>query len=83
MNPKTAECGTYSGYMRHRRHGEFACRPCRDAANVYVKEYRAAHPSIRDSNKELSAAYGRALARLRARYRGVFERYYAEEKGTA
>jgi hypothetical protein len=32
-----AACGTRSGYMRHRRLGEVACDPCREAHNAYVR----------------------------------------------
>ena len=39
-----ADCGTHGGYNRHVRHGHPPCDPCRDAANVYQRQRRAAQP---------------------------------------
>lgn len=36
----TAQCGTYSGYIRHRRNGEPSCIPCVDARIDYARSYR-------------------------------------------
>lgn len=35
-----AECGSPSGYGRHRRNGEDACEPCRRAHNARKREWR-------------------------------------------
>ena len=33
-------CGTRSGYMAHRRQGESACDPCREANAIYSRKLR-------------------------------------------
>lgn len=38
--PRTAACGTKSGYAAHRRHGEYPCEPCRAAKAEYERRYR-------------------------------------------
>jgi 5-methylcytosine-specific restriction endonuclease McrA len=39
--PRIAECGTRSGYNRHRRLGQKACRPCTDANSANsINSYR-------------------------------------------
>lgn len=35
-----AECGSPSGYERHRRNGEDACEPCRLAHNARKRQWR-------------------------------------------
>jgi len=37
----SVRCGTHSGYQRHRRNGEEARRPCKDAANAANKSNKA------------------------------------------
>lgn len=39
---KVAACGTPSGYGRHRRNGEDACPPCKQAVNAAVRIRKAA-----------------------------------------
>ena len=39
-NRLVAECGTRSGYKRHRANGEEACAECKSAQNEAVKKYR-------------------------------------------
>ena len=34
---KVAKHGTQSGYVMHRRHGQTACQPCKDAHAAYVR----------------------------------------------
>jgi hypothetical protein len=34
-----AQCGTRSGYSRHRKHGELPCQPCREAMSEYSRAY--------------------------------------------
>lgn len=36
----TAPCGTRSAYVRHKRHGEKPCDPCREAMRTYERERR-------------------------------------------
>lgn len=38
--PPGGECGTYAGFATHRRHGEQACQPCKDASTRYAKGHR-------------------------------------------
>lgn len=38
-NRRAAECGTRSGYQRHRNHGEKPCEQCRQAQSDYDREY--------------------------------------------
>jgi hypothetical protein len=37
-----AQCGTPSGYVKHRRRGEEACRPCKEASAAKQRAYRSA-----------------------------------------
>ena len=39
VNRPVAECGTRSGYKRHRANGEEACGECKHAQNEAIKEY--------------------------------------------
>jgi hypothetical protein len=34
---RTAKHGTQSGYVMHRRHGQDACQPCKDAHAAYAR----------------------------------------------
>ena len=45
-------CGTYSGYVRHYKRGEYLCDPCRLAGSEYSRAYQQA-------NREKVAAYSR------------------------
>jgi hypothetical protein len=36
-------CGTYAGYQRHSRRGEYPCEECKAANRAYVTEYRRSH----------------------------------------
>ena len=38
-NRPIAECGTRSGYKRHRANGEEACASCKQAQSDYVNDY--------------------------------------------
>lgn len=42
-----AECGTRSGYNRHRLDGEPACADCKHALAIYFRRYRARGPRRR------------------------------------
>jgi hypothetical protein len=44
------QCGTAAGYRAHYRHGEPACRPCKDAINAYVRS-RPTTGTRRTTNK--------------------------------
>jgi WhiB family transcriptional regulator, redox-sensing transcriptional regulator len=39
--PRAPECGTRGGYHKHRRAGEVACEPCREANREYCARRRA------------------------------------------
>ena len=34
------ECGTYAGFQKHGKYNTLACRPCTDARNKYMRDYR-------------------------------------------
>lgn len=38
--PWLQSCGTRAAYRRHRRRGEQACQPCKDAAAKYKREHQ-------------------------------------------
>ena len=38
---KPGACGTYAGYMRHKRSSGKTCTKCREAYTGYMREYRA------------------------------------------
>lgn len=61
--------GTSPGYQQHRRDGEPACDPCRDAQATKMREHR----------KGPVAHTARAQWRLIDAHRDEYERYYAEE----
>lgn len=46
-NPRTASCGTRSGFNRHRRDGTTPCDPCRQAEYAYQAEWWSRHPEKR------------------------------------
>jgi 5-methylcytosine-specific restriction endonuclease McrA len=45
------QCGTYSGYKKHRKEKSFICQPCRLAMNAYRRDYHKRNP-------EKNAQYG-------------------------
>ena len=40
--PSRVQCGTYTGYVKHRKRGEDACEPCLKAKREYYRAYYAA-----------------------------------------
>lgn len=42
LRDEAAECGTRGGYLRHRKHGEDACPPCKQANSAYTIAAKAA-----------------------------------------
>jgi len=70
-----SKCGTYGGYQAHRRRGEDACNPCREANTTYQREYRR-HPDRRVVARDQSEAYTRASAELRVAHKSEFDRIY-------
>lgn len=41
--PSRVECGTYSGYVHHKKRGEDACEDCLEAKREYYRAYYAAN----------------------------------------
>ena len=39
--PRTAQCGTTSGYTAHYYRGEAPCEACKDAHRAYRRQWRA------------------------------------------
>lgn len=77
--PRTARCGTPSGWNRHRLDGEKPCDACARAKREYDKQWRSAPDRVRKSRLNARAqrkAYGR-LSRL---YPEDYAKFYAEEK---
>ena len=74
-----AQCGTTSGYNKHRRKGEEACAECRDAIATYKREYLARRPDINRKQNDYTKAHGRAAMRLVESHREAFEVLLAEE----
>ena len=69
-------CGTQAGYARHRRKGEEACEPCKEANRAGVKEW-----SERSFNRERRRRQARARSmaknRLAALHSEDYESLYA------
>jgi hypothetical protein len=76
-----AECGTTSGWNRHRRMGETACLRCTEAKRVYDLTNNA--PERVRRRKARSLAYNRANLRLRRMYPEVYRAIYQEELARA
>lgn len=55
----TGRCGEYAGFQRHRRRGEEACQPCRDANTAYGQAAEAARASRPLPPMRLPATFGR------------------------
>ena len=53
---KQAQCGTKSGYQRHRRLKEESCEACRKANSKYVSDFYQKNPE----NKRIQSAKARA-----------------------
>ena len=78
MSPDDPRHGTSAGYQRHRKDGEAACGPCREAQAEKVRQHRAS-PIGRMKSRRVSKAGNRAAWRLVAAHRDEYDRYYAEE----
>lgn len=75
-----AKCGTYTGYQRHNRLGEDACKACKKAVTEYQARKRAADPSINARDKARSRAVWRACKRLAEMHRADYLRLLNEER---
>ena len=62
-----AQCGTRSGYKRHRANGEEACAECKSAQNKSVRAWQLAHPLRHNISKDKRNAKRREM---RARANG-------------
>ena len=72
-------CGTYGAYQRHRRAGETPCTECRRALREYVAAWRQKTGNPR--GKTYNAAYSRAVSRLVAAHKSLFDALLDEELG--
>ena len=43
MGLALSNCGTHAGFARHKKANEEPCQPCRDALNLYNKEWKRKH----------------------------------------
>lgn len=78
MSPDDERHGTYSGYQRHVKDHEAACRPCRDAAAAYSRKYRQKE-GVMERERAVSRAGSRAAWRVVALHRDEYDRFYADE----
>lgn len=79
MTGRPAACGTRAGYMRHKRAGEDACEPCKEANRAYFRVWRRTHPDVYGRRYNRGAARGRALTRLAREQPDRFRELYDEE----
>lgn len=77
MRQVNDKCGTYAGWMVHRRAGEKACAFCKSAHAEYMKAYRA-DPTRKRRNAQQRAAYHAALKELGHRYPEEYQALYTE-----
>jgi hypothetical protein len=78
MPRPVAQCGTISGYTRHRRLGEVSCDPCAVAKSEYDARRNSASPE-REARRDRATAQHRAETRLKAMYPDLWELLYVEE----
>lgn len=71
--------GTCAGYQQHRRDGEVACAPCRDASRDYMRMVRSERKDVADRERASTRARSRALWRLASLYRDEYDRLYVDE----
>jgi len=72
-------CGTNGGYQQHRKHGEEACQPCKDANAAYVKEWRSRSGPAQEYARRYALAKNRATQRLLVQHASDFEMFLYEE----
>ncbi|MEU8264448.1 hypothetical protein AB0C02_27980 [Micromonospora sp. NPDC048999] len=58
----TGRCGEYAGFERHRRRGELACGPCKNADTAYRQANQAARKSRPLPPMPLPPTFGRYAA---------------------
>lgn len=73
--PRSARCGTPSGWSRHKLDDEKPCDACALAKARYDKRSRAAPDKVRVARLR-TRAQGRALGALRANYPDEYQRLY-------
>lgn len=54
MTRTPAQCGTISGYKRHRRNNQEPCDDCREARAEWVRDYRAKERDQREHQQALA-----------------------------
>jgi hypothetical protein len=74
------QCGTYSGYNRHRKENTPLCDACKQADREYRARWRSEHPEsaarARHASNQTSQARRRALTLLKKRYPDEYQRIY-------
>lgn len=68
--------GTYAGWQVHRKEGKRPCKPCQQAQNDYMREYRKTSDKWRDPIR----ARERALVRLKEAHPDEYRALYEDEK---
>lgn len=54
-------CGTDAAYQRHKKRGEEACDPCKDAHAIRLAQYRGSEHTGRRNNKPVCGTYSGAI----------------------
>jgi len=80
MPPPDPRCGTYAGYLAHRKRQEPSCEPCNVARRNYQNQYRAANAELRAMEARRALARQRAYRRLSRMFPAQFLELYEEEK---
>lgn len=73
------QCGTYAGWNAHQRRGEPQCEPCRDAAAVYQRQWRAKGGPAVERQAAGNRAREAALWRLKDLHPADFDLLVADE----
>lgn len=73
------KCGTYAGWNAHQYAGENPCVPCREAARLYVREWRARGSEAVVRQQMMHRARSRAVWRLKDLHRADFDLLVADE----
>lgn len=78
-NPRTARCGTPSGYRRHQLDGEKPCDACATAKREYDMDWRRASGKIQ-AGRRMAKAQRKAYQRLAHQFPDLYRSYYEEAK---
>lgn len=74
--------GSYGGWQQHQKYGVPTTPECgcEAARNTYMRDYREAHPEVRQKDKQHARQRARALSRLAKKHPAEYERLLMEEE---